>query len=205
MNEPLASAAGNALEVAYALDHLTGKRREPRFHAVTVALGAEMLLLGGLADSLEQGRARIEHAFASGDGGRAFRAHGRGAGRARRPAGTAGAASGAGSRSSGRCFRYRPAMSRRSTHRGVGFAVVALGGGRMRAQDAIDPAVGLSALAGLGEAVGPDRPLGIVHARDEDGFAQAQERLRRAYRISSDEVAARRADRRTHRGDMTRS
>src|SRR5215217_6240146 len=42
MNEPLASAAGNAVEVAYAIDHLTGRRREPRFHAVTVELAAEM-------------------------------------------------------------------------------------------------------------------------------------------------------------------
>ncbi|CAM5206265.1 Thymidine phosphorylase [Bosea thiooxidans] len=47
MGEPLASAAGNALEVAYAPDHLTGRRREPRFHEVTVALGTEMLALAG--------------------------------------------------------------------------------------------------------------------------------------------------------------
>src|SRR5215207_5632724 len=49
MNEPLASAAGNAVEVAYIVDYLTGRRREPRFHGVTVALSAEMLLLGRLA------------------------------------------------------------------------------------------------------------------------------------------------------------
>jgi thymidine phosphorylase len=46
MNEPLASAAGNAVEVAYTVDYLTGKRRDPRFHEVTVALSAEMLVLG---------------------------------------------------------------------------------------------------------------------------------------------------------------
>ena len=40
MNEPLASSAGNALEVGYIVDYLTGKRREPRFHEVTVALSA---------------------------------------------------------------------------------------------------------------------------------------------------------------------
>ncbi|MDQ4136276.1 MAG: thymidine phosphorylase, partial [Pseudomonadota bacterium] len=40
MNEPLASAAGNAVEVAYIVDYLTGRRREPRFHGVTVALSA---------------------------------------------------------------------------------------------------------------------------------------------------------------------
>ncbi len=39
MDAPLASSAGNAVEVAYAIDYLTGARREPRFHAVTLALG----------------------------------------------------------------------------------------------------------------------------------------------------------------------
>ena len=43
MNEPLASAAGNAVEVQNAVDYLTGARREARLHAVTLALGAELL------------------------------------------------------------------------------------------------------------------------------------------------------------------
>ena len=47
MDQPLASAAGNAVEVWYAVDFLSGRRRQPRFHEVTVALGAEMLVLGG--------------------------------------------------------------------------------------------------------------------------------------------------------------
>ena len=41
MNEPLASAAGNAVEVRNAVDYLTGGRRDPRLHRVTLALGAE--------------------------------------------------------------------------------------------------------------------------------------------------------------------
>src|SRR3954447_16553812 len=53
MNQPLASAAGNAVEVAYAVDYLTGRRREPRFHEVTVALSAEMLVLGRITDNLD--------------------------------------------------------------------------------------------------------------------------------------------------------
>ena len=49
MNQPLASAAGNAIEVVYAIDYLTGARREPRMHDVVVTLGAEMLVLASLA------------------------------------------------------------------------------------------------------------------------------------------------------------
>ncbi len=66
MDAPLASAAGNAVEVAYAVDYLTGRRREPRFHAVTLALGAEMLVLGRLAANREEGASRLEDALASG-------------------------------------------------------------------------------------------------------------------------------------------
>jgi thymidine phosphorylase len=42
---------------------------------------------------------------------------------------------------------------------------VTLGGGRQRPEDAVDPAVGLADLSGPGDAVGPDRPLAVVHAR----------------------------------------
>ncbi len=58
-----------------------------------------------------------------------------------------------------------------------------LGGGRARASDTIDPAVGLTELAGLGARVSPDAPLALVHARDEGAAARAIARLQSAYRI----------------------
>ena len=45
MNEPLASAAGNAVEVRNAIDFLTGAHRDPRLERITLALTAEMLVL----------------------------------------------------------------------------------------------------------------------------------------------------------------
>ena len=78
--------------------------------------------------------------------------------------------------------RRARARSPRSTRARIGLAVVALGGGRTRAADAIDHAVGLTELAGIGDEVGPDRPLALVHARDEDGAAaRGSERSARAY------------------------
>jgi thymidine phosphorylase len=67
--------------------------------------------------------------------------------------------------------------------RDVGLAVVALGGGRTRPEDRIDHSVGLTELAGIGDDVGPDRPLCLVHARDETSAAAAAETIRRAYRL----------------------
>ena len=66
MNEPLASAAGNAVEVQNAVDYLTGEKRDARLHAVTIALGGELLALGGLAPSPVEGRAAMERSLASG-------------------------------------------------------------------------------------------------------------------------------------------
>ena len=67
--------------------------------------------------------------------------------------------------------------------RAVGLAVVELGGGRARASDAIDPAVGLTDLAPIGAEVGPDAPLARVHARRPDDAEAAARRLRAAYRL----------------------
>src|SRR5580698_1691925 len=57
MDEPLASAAGNAVEIRNAVDYLTGARRDKRLHRVTMALGLELLALSGLAHDADAGAA----------------------------------------------------------------------------------------------------------------------------------------------------
>ncbi|TXN20188.1 MULTISPECIES: thymidine phosphorylase [Methylobacterium] len=185
MDAPLASAAGNAVEMAYAVDYLTGRRREPRFHAVTLALAAEMLVIGGLAADAADARERLDRALASGKAAERFE---------RMVAGLGGPNDFL--RVSAdvlpRAPAVRPVFAERSgfvagvATREIGLAVIGLGGGRTRPQDAIDHAVGFSALARPGDAVGPDRPLGIVHARDEGTAEVAAAALRAAYRVGAD-------------------
>jgi thymidine phosphorylase len=188
MNEPLASAAGNAVEMAYAVDYLTGRRREKRFHEVTVELSAEMLLLGKLAANIDEARAKIEHAVASGKAAEVFQ---------RMVSALGGPAD----------FLENPdkhlqaAPVIRPIHaegsgivqgiatRDVGVAVVALGGGRTRPQDPIDHAVGLTELAAIGETVDASRPLAIVHARTEDAAEAAARAVRAAYAIGDASAA----------------
>ena len=186
MDQPLASTAGNALEVAYAIDYLTGARREPRFHAVTVALAGAMLALGGLASDEVEGRARIEAVIASGAAsecfGRMVRALGGPADLIARP----------GTHLAAAPIRRdivpeRPGIVGRIDTRALGVAVIALGGGRVRAGDPIDHAVGLTGLAGLGERVDADRPLAVLHARGDGAAAEADAAVRAAYTIG-DEV-----------------
>jgi thymidine phosphorylase len=74
--------------------------------------------------------------------------------------------------------------------RAIGIAVVELGGGRMRASDAIDHAVGFTELAGIGASVGPDAPLAMVHAKDAAAAERAERAIRAAYRLGEEAPAA---------------
>src|SRR5690606_36428611 len=67
--------------------------------------------------------------------------------------------------------------------RGVGMAVVALGGGRTMPTDSIDHRVGFDRLAALGAAVDAHAPIARIHAADEASAADAEARLKAAYRL----------------------
>jgi thymidine phosphorylase len=183
MNEPLASAAGNAVEVQNAVDYLTGVARDPRLHAVTIALGGELLALGGLAKSAALGRTEMERTLASGAAAERFE----------RMVAMLGGPSNFLSQAR-KLLPVAPVVVvappvragfvTAIDARAIGMAVVALGGGRSRAADAIDPAVGFTRLAGLGAEVSAEAPLGVVHARDAAHAEAAARQLAAAYRIA---------------------
>jgi thymidine phosphorylase len=182
MNEPLASAAGNAVEVRNAVDYLTGARRDKRLDRVTMALGAELLALSGLARDVDAGVAALKRALDTGAAAERFE----------RMVAALGGPKDFVSRAHERLPRApvlveatpeRPGFVAVIDVRAVGLAVVELGGGRARAADPIDPAVGLTELAAIGAEVGPDAPLARVHAREPDRAEAAVKRLRAAYRL----------------------
>jgi thymidine phosphorylase len=182
MNEPLASAAGNAVEVINAVDFLTGARRDARLLDVTLSLGAELLALVGAERNAAAARVALQHSLASGAAAERFERMVAALGgpkdflaAARRVLPQAPLSVAATPSRSGFVVEIDA--------RAVGLAVVELGGGRARAADAIDPAVGLTELAGLGAEVGVNRPLAVIHARDEASATRATERLLSAYRI----------------------
>lgn len=182
MNQSLAPAAGNAVEMINALDNMTGRRKDRRLLDVTIALGGEMLATGGLVADAEAGRAKIADAIESGRAaeifGRMVAALGGPKDFMEKPMTHLAAAP-----------ITRPVIADRGgvvsavDTRALGLAVVALGGGRTRAEDAIDPAVGLTDLAELGQRIMPGMPLAMVHARNEAGFEAAAKALRAAYTL----------------------
>ena len=182
MNEPLASAAGNAVEVRNAVDYLTGARRDPRLDRVTMALGAELLALSGLSPDAFVGEAALRRALETGAAAERFE----------RMVAALGGPADFIARAHALLPRAPILVEAVPEARGfvvgidvraVGLAVVELGGGRSRAADPIDPAVGLTELAPIGAEVGPDKPLARVHARDAARAEAAAKRLRAAYRL----------------------
>ena len=155
MNEPLASAAGNAVEIRNAVDYLTGARRDGRLDKVTMALGAELLALSGLAHDVDAGAAALRRALETGAAAERFE----------RMVAALGGPKNFIARA-GKDLPQAPVVVEATPERrgfvasidvrAVGLAVVELGGGRSRAADEIDPAVGLTELAPIGAEVGPD-------------------------------------------------
>jgi len=185
MNESLAGTAGNAVEVLDAVRFLRGEGDRPRLESVVMGLAAELLVLGGLAKDREQARRDLRRALDSGKAAQVF---------GEMVAGLGGPGD----------FVDRPekylAMAEvtlevKSARHGwihqidtreLGLAVVELGGGRTRAEDAIDHSVGLSELPELGQKVEANEPLCFVHARNVDEAHLAARRVIAAVTLSDD-------------------
>jgi thymidine phosphorylase len=182
MNEPLASAAGNAVEVQNAVDFLTGRLRDKRLEDVTLALAAEMLQLAGLASSNQDGFRRAGEAL---EGGRAAAVFARMVSVLGGPADFI-----------EKPEKYlpkapleRPVKAPQAgfvtgvATRAIGLAVVELGGGRTRPEDKVDHAVGLTHLLPVGAEVRRGDTLALVHARNEDDLGRASAAVVGAYTI----------------------
>ena len=178
MDQPLASAAGNALEVAESLEVLEGAHGPLR--DLTVALGGALLGLTGMED----GEARIAGAV---DGGAAMEVFAR----------MTHAQGGPNDIASAWRRHLTPAPVIRDVTaasdgtvlaidgRALGMAVISLGGGRLRGGEAIDHAVGFDRIARLGAEIARDEPLLRVHARSEDAADAAAEAARAAIAIGT--------------------
>ena len=180
MDRPLGFACGNALETEEAIHGLMGQG-PPDLMEVTYALGVEMLIVGGVTEDRDEARRMLEDTIISGHAHRKFEemveAQGGDPAVVRNPA-----AAPQGSR--GR-DRFAPSEDSRVTAvdpRTIGHAIAWLGGGRTKADDTIDPAVGFVIPVKPGQKVVRGQLLGTVHARDATGAHDGLEALRKAIR-----------------------
>lgn len=185
MDQPLITAAGNALEVVEVMETLTRTYVTSPLWEITVSLGAEALVLTGIAPDIAAGREAVHDALWSGRAAERFGAMVAALGgpsdfverwRDRLPAAP--------------IIRVvvpaHPGFVAAIATEAVGLAVVRLGGGRLRDGDTVDPAVGLSRIAGLGEEVGAGRPLAVIHARTEADADRAEAEVRAAFSLGAE-------------------
>lgn len=183
MNEPLADCAGNAIEVQNAVDFLKGQKSGTRLEEVTLALGAEMLVNAGVATDTAGALARCSEALASGKAAEIFG----------RMVVELGGPSDFIDKAESYLPRAKvelPVLAEQSGYlsacdtRGLGLAVVTLGGGRQRPSDKIDHGVGISGFRPLGTAVAKGEPIAFVQANDATAAKQAAKTVAECYRIS---------------------
>nr|MBC8159078.1 thymidine phosphorylase [Alphaproteobacteria bacterium] len=188
MNQVLGSNAGNALEVMECVNYLTGEHRDPALHEATMALSAELLVMSGIARDTDDARTRLQQSLDSGAACERF---------AQMVAELGGPSDFVEHADTHLpvaplvrpVFAESPGVVTSMDTRAVGVAIIELGGGRRRAEDTIDHAVGLSGVCAIGDALDGDRPLAVIHARDEAALDLAAQRLRAAISVGDDAPA----------------
>ncbi|EAR09613.1 thymidine phosphorylase [Reinekea blandensis] len=189
MNQVLARSAGNAVEVREAVRFLQNDNPDPALKAVTIALCAEMLCSAKLAATTAEAETMLETVLDNGKaldvfsqmvsalGGPADFVENMDSYLPKAPlildlpAPTSGYVSGIKTRD-------------------IGLAVVQLGGGRSRADQVIDHAVGLDNIVKIGEAVNAGDALMSVHVQNQQQFDDVRQKLLEAIEISAEATAA---------------
>ncbi len=184
MDQPLAWSAGNALEIIETVRFLRGDARHERLLEVVLALSGELLLLGGLAGDSNEARSMALSALDSGRAAEQFAlmvtAQGGPSGLVQNPEEFLPSAA-----------VIRPVFAETSgaingiDTKAIGSTIVHLGGGRWTAEDTIDPSVGITEIASVGQSVDSDAPLAVIHAASESSWEEAEALLKQSFHIGS--------------------
>jgi pyrimidine-nucleoside phosphorylase len=180
MDAPLGRMVGNALEVREAIGCLRGDGPAD-LEALSIALAARMVFLGGLAPSIPDAECKVRADLKSGNGLERLRMLIEAQGGDPRVVDD---------------LNLLPTAPRQLLLRAprsgfvtevhaewIGTATVLLGAGRDRAEDAVDPAVGVRILAKVGDAIKQGEPFVALHYRAEERLAHAVTLLNQAWRI----------------------
>jgi pyrimidine-nucleoside phosphorylase len=183
MDRPLGRACGNAIEVEESIMALRGEGPSDLM-AVTYALGAEMLVLAGVSRTRDEARRRMEVAISSGTAAARFQqiiqAQGGDPAVVDDPSRLPQAAE---------CEIFtasRDGVIAQVEPRAIGRGITALGGGRTRVEDVVDPTVGFVITARPGDVVKTGEPLATILARDAAGVQRGRTALAEAIRIADD-------------------
>lgn len=182
MDQPLGRTIGNALEVKEAVEMLRGQAPAD-YTELTLALTAEMLVLGKKASSTDEARAQLQAAMTSGAAEAKLKEIV--AAQGGDPAAIADLS---------RLPKARTTIAITATQAGfvtgidseaMGLAAMTLGAGREKTSDVIDPAVGFVLEAKVGDQVKAGSTLVTAHVNDDRRVAEVIERVRKAYQVGA--------------------
>ena len=173
MDNPLGRTVGNSLEVEEALEVLAGNG-DPELTEISIQVAAEMVALAGAAGDPAR-------AIADGSGREAFERM----------------LAAQGGRLAEGLPKAAVRLALKADRRGwvaavdaleVGLASLAMGAGRARKEDVIDPAAGLVITVGVGTEVVTGDELAVVHARSNELAEEGVRRLQAAWKIGEERV-----------------
>ena len=182
MSAPIGRTIGNGLETREAIEILNNNGPADT-RELTLTLGAEMLLLGKAARTLPAARARLEQALADGSALECFermvKAHGGDVRTVEHPERLTVA------KASVEVLAAQSGYVAECDPYALGLCAVALGAGRTRADQAVDPHAGIELFAQRGERVRRGQPLALIHARTKPLAESEVLRVQGAFRIAA--------------------
>jgi pyrimidine-nucleoside phosphorylase len=184
MNQPLGRAVGNSLEVKECVELLRGEAQEGARPVVDLSLelSAHMLVLSHVDDSLDVARDRLLKILSSGKALECFRSNVEAQGGDARvcdePAKVLPLV-----RESFKVESPGSGFVTKVDTTEIGHAIAAIGGGRVRIDDSIDPSVGFIAEVKIGDRVDAGALLGTIYCRDDSKARDAAQTIQAAYEI----------------------
>jgi pyrimidine-nucleoside phosphorylase/thymidine phosphorylase len=190
MNQPLGAAVGNSLEVKECIEILRGEASQAAQPVLDISLElcAHMLLLANVDETLAAAHARLQQVLRSGEALECLRRNI--------------AVQGGEPRVCDAPDKFLPLVGEnvkvesprsgyitRVDSTEIGHAIAAIGGGRVRIEDTIDPTVGFIAELKLGDHVKSGETIGVVYCRDDAAAREAAERIQAAYHVDEQPLA----------------
>lgn len=163
MDRPLGRKVGNALEVVETLEVLRGGGPDD-VRELVLTLGAEMLVLANITQDADQARERIRASLDNGAALRRFQELIEAQGGNPRVVDDPGLLPVANSKIEVKALRSGTIQTIDTAQ--LGIACCLIGGGRAKASDVIDPAVGMEVIHTVGDTVQVGDPLVVLHLND---------------------------------------
>ena len=190
MNQPLGRAVGNSLEVEECINILRGEAKEAAAPVLELSLElcAHMLMLANVDKTIEEARQRLQGVLESGKALECLQSNI--------------AAQGGDPRVCDAPGDFLPLVSENvkveSPRSGfitkvdtteIGHAIAAIGGGRVRIEDTVDPTVGFTSELKLGDQISAGEAIGTVYCADANAAAEAARRIQAAYHVGDEPPA----------------